>query len=159
MVRHGVTLMLQVHPDVEVVAAVSDADAAVRTVLELAPDVVLMELSMPGRGGTSATREITALNCGVAVVVLTSFSDAERIQEALDSGAVGYMLKDSEPRELVEAVRAASRGESPLHPKAARVTLGRRVTPAPAEGLTERKREVLRLVTKGLTNGQIATRL
>jgi DNA-binding NarL/FixJ family response regulator len=160
VVRHGVTLMLQVHPDLEVVGAVHDAESGVRAVIELAPDVVLMDLSMPGRDGTSAIREITALDGRVAVVVLTSFSDPERIQEALDAGAVGYMLKDSEPRTLVNAVRAAARGESPLHPKAARVALRRRSTSAgPVDELTDREQEVLQLVTEGLTNGQIARRL
>ena len=158
VVRTGVTLMLQVREDIEVVAAVSDADSAVRAVSELAPDVVLMDLSMPGRDGTSATREITRIDGGVAVVVLTSFSDSHRIQEALDAGAVGYMLKDSEPGELIEAVQAAARGETPLHPKAARVARRRSTTTAEDE-LTDREQEVLRLVTRGLTNAQIARRL
>lgn len=159
VIRHGVALMLQAHDDIRVVSAVSSADEAVRTVLALAPHVVLMDLSMPGRDGTSATREIVDVAPNAAVVVLTSFSDWTRIQEALDAGAVGYMLKDSEPRDLVEAVRSAARGESPLHPKAARVALTRRAAPSADIDLTVREAEVLRLVSRGMTNGQIGRRL
>ncbi len=159
VVRSGLVLMLSHHEDIDVVATASDADSAVRTVLDVSPDVVLMDLSMRGRDGISATREITALDGRVAVVVLTSFSDAERIRQALDAGAVGYMLKDSEPEDLVDALRAAARGESPLHPKAARVALSRRIAPCPVETLTERERQVLRHVAQGFTNSQIARRL
>jgi DNA-binding NarL/FixJ family response regulator len=158
VVRHGVSLMLKTHADIDVVAAVGSADLAVEAVAELHPQVVLMDLSMPGRDGPSATREIVARFPEVAVVALTSFSDEDRVMEALNAGAVGYMLKDSEPAELVEAVRAAARGESPLHPKAARVALTHRPTPTD-EVVTEREREVLLLVARGHTNRQIASRL
>jgi DNA-binding NarL/FixJ family response regulator len=159
VVRHGVALMLGTHEGIDVVATASTADEAVAAVDEHRPDVVLMDLSMPGRGGASATAEIAASWPDVAVVVLTSFSDAERIVDALDSGAAGYLLKDSEPDDIVAAVRAAARGEAPLHPKAARVALDRRTAPTPAADLTERERDVLLLVVRGLTNGQIARRL
>ena len=97
----------------------------------------------------------------IAVVVLTSFSDEDRILDALDAGAIGYLLKGAEPADLVEAVRAAARGESPLHPKAARVALARRATSRTtrAEDLTERERAVLLLVVRGHTNAQIGRRL
>lgn len=159
VVRHGVVLMLQASSDIEVVGAATGAEEGVRMAAELRPDVILMDLSMPGRDGTWAIRRIVADNDRAVVVALTSFSDQERILEALDAGAVGYMLKDSEPRELLEAIAAAARGESPLHPKAARVALQRRAVPSPADELSAREREVLVLVTRGHTNGQIATRL
>jgi DNA-binding NarL/FixJ family response regulator len=162
VVRHGVSLMLEAHGDIRVVAACSNAADAVEAVREHHPRVVLMDLSMPGRDGTSATRDIVALDADVAVVALTSFSDQDRIRDALDAGAVGYLLKDCDPAEIVAAVRTAARGESPLHPKAARVALARRTsapTTTPADDLTDRERDVLRLVVQGLTNGQIARRL
>jgi DNA-binding NarL/FixJ family response regulator len=161
VVRHGVSLMLESHGDIRVVAACSNAADAVEAVREHHPQVVLMDLSMPGRDGTSATRDIVGLDADVAVVALTSFSDQDRILDALDAGAVGYLLKDCDPAEIVDAVRTAARGESPLHPKAARVALERRAAapPTPADELTDRERDVLLLVVRGLTNGQIARRL
>jgi DNA-binding NarL/FixJ family response regulator len=159
VVRQGVALMLGGHDGIVVAGTAATADEAVAAVESQAPDVVLMDLSMPGRGGASATAEIASRWPEVAVVVLTSFSDADRIVDALDAGAAGYLLKDSEPDEIVSAVRAAARGEAPLHPKAARVALDRRSAPAQADGLTERERDVLLLVVRGLTNGQIARRL
>lgn len=130
-------------------------------VLETRPDVVLMNLQMPVMDGVTATREILTQATDVQVVVLTSFSDQERIVAAIDAGAVGYLLKDAEPEDLLEGVRAAARGESPLHPKAARELLSaRRSRPAagPAD-LTPRETEVLSLVRQGLANKQIARRL
>ncbi len=161
VVRHGVSLMLESHGDIRVVAACSNAADAVEAVREHHPQVVLMDLSMPGRDGTAATRDIVGLDSDVAVVALTSFSDQDRILDALDAGAVGYLLKDCDPAEIVDAVRTAARGESPLHPKAARVALERRAAapPTPADELTDRERDVLLLVVRGLTNGQIARRL
>jgi DNA-binding NarL/FixJ family response regulator len=161
VVRHGVSLMLESHGDIRVVAACSNAADAVEAVREHHPQVVLMDLSMPGRDGTAATRDIVGLDADVAVVALTSFSDQDRILDALDAGAVGYLLKDCDPAEIVDAVRTAARGESPLHPKAARVALERRAAapPTPADELTDRERDVLLLVVRGLTNGQIARRL
>jgi DNA-binding NarL/FixJ family response regulator len=161
VVRHGVSLMLESHGDIRVVATCSNAADAVEAVREHHPQVVLMDLSMPGRDGTAATRDIVGLDADVAVVALTSFSDQDRILDALDAGAVGYLLKDCDPAEIVDAVRTAARGESPLHPKAARVALERRAAapPTPADELTDRERDVLLLVVRGLTNGQIARRL
>jgi len=122
-----------------------------------------MDLVMPGMDGVEATRRLVADQPQVQVVVLTSFSDQERILAALDAGAVGYLLKDVDPAELVRGVRAAARGESPLHPKAARSLLSSRTENRPAERtnveLTPREAEVLNLLRQGLANKQIARAL
>ena len=122
------------------------------------PDVVLMDLLMPALDGTEATRRIVEADPGVRVVVLTSFSDSERILDALDAGAVGYLLKDAEPEELYRGIRAAARGESPLAPKVATEVLAARAAQR-AGGLTDRELEVLGLVRAGLPNKLIAGRL
>ena len=109
-----------------------------------------MDLEMPVLDGIEATRRIKGGPAGVAVVVLTSFSDRERILRALDAGAAGYLLKDAEPDELARAIEAAARGEAPLDPKAARALLSARRAPTPAEALSEREREVLAMVAEGL---------
>jgi DNA-binding NarL/FixJ family response regulator len=159
VVRAGLEELLRSTEGIEVVGAAADGDEAVRLAREQAPDVILMDLVMPGVDGIEATRRLVAANNEAAVVVLTSFSDRERILQALDAGAIGYVLKDAEPHELVAAIHAAARGESPLDPKAASAVLGARRERAPAEALTEREREVLALVGAGLQNKQIALRL
>jgi DNA-binding NarL/FixJ family response regulator len=159
VVRAGLEELLHTTGEIEVVGAAADGAEAVRLVAERAPDVVLMDLEMPGVDGIEATRRVLAAGSDAAVVILTSFSDRERILQALDAGAVGYLLKDAEPHELVSAIRAAARGESPLAPKAASAVLGARRERAPAAELTEREREVLALVGAGLQNKEIARRL
>jgi DNA-binding NarL/FixJ family response regulator len=120
---------------------------------------VLMDLSMPNMGGIAATEAIVARADDVRVVVLTSYSDRDRILNALDAGAVGYLLKDADPPELIAGIRAAADGESPLHPKAASAVLRARAERKPAQELSEREREVLELVADGLSNQKIAVRL
>ena len=122
-------------------------------------DVVLMDLEMPRLDGIEATRRIRAAAPGSSVVVLTSFSDRDRILDALDAGAVGYLLKDAEPEELLRGIRSAARGESPLDPKAARSVLEARATARPPIELTAREREVLECVAAGLPNKLIAREL
>jgi DNA-binding NarL/FixJ family response regulator len=163
IVRAGLERLLSAEPDLDVVAAVGGGGEAVAVVDDTAPDVVLMDLSMPGMDGIAATRAIRDRSPGTEVVVLTSFSDRERILQALDAGAIGYLLKDGEPDELVRGVRAAARGESPLDPKAARQLIASRAAapppPDPRAELTEREREVLALLAEGTPNKVIARRL
>ena len=123
------------------------------------PDVVLMDLSMPTLDGVDATRRIASADPDARVVVLTSFGDDRHIADALHAGAVGYLLKHAGPDELLNAIRAAARGDSPLDPKAARVMLQSRRTGPTERPLSAREEEVLRLVADGLANKQIARKL
>jgi DNA-binding NarL/FixJ family response regulator len=159
VVRHGLAQLVATFQDVEVVGSAADGEEAVALCAERDPDVVLMDLEMPVLDGIEATRRIRSAQPEVAVVVLTSFSDRQRILHALDAGAVGYLLKDVEPEELAKAILAAARGEAPLDPKAARALLSARRTGASAESLSEREREVLLMVAEGLPNKLIAQRL
>ncbi len=158
VLRGGLAQLLSGEPDIEVVGAASDGSEALDLVRRTHPDVVLMDLQMPGVDGVTATRQIVAEG-GTDVLVLTSFSDADRIVAALDAGAVGYLLKDADPDDVIEGVRAVSRGESPIHPRAARQLLAARgATPSEVD-LTPRELEVLALVRQGLANKQIGRRL
>jgi DNA-binding NarL/FixJ family response regulator len=157
LVRAGLVDLLANVRDFEVVGAAADGAEAVTLAAERRPQVVLMDLVMPGVDGIEATRRIVSADPAVQVVVLTSFSDRTRIMEALDAGAVGFLLKDAEPDELFRGIRAAARGESPLAPKAAREVLLTRTEHG--RGLTERELDVLGLVRTGLSNKLIARRL
>jgi DNA-binding NarL/FixJ family response regulator len=159
VVRAGLAQLLATFPDVELVGSAANGEEAVALAAERSPDVVLMDLEMPVLDGIQATRRIRAAQPDVAVVVLTSFSDRERILSALDAGAAGYLLKDAEPDALARAIEAAARGEAPLDPKAARALLSARRTASPADGLSDREREVLAMVAQGLPNKVIAQRL
>jgi DNA-binding NarL/FixJ family response regulator len=159
VVRAGLQQLMSSVDDIEVVGTAADGEDAVRMAVSAQPDVVLMDLSMPQVDGIEATRRIVAGAEGARVVVLTSFSDRDRIMEALDAGAVGYLLKDAEPDELLRGVRAAARGESPLTPKVAGALLAERHVARPAHNLSPREREVLQLVADGLPNKLIARRL
>jgi DNA-binding NarL/FixJ family response regulator len=158
-VRAGLAQLLATFPEVELVAVAADGQEAVALAAEHRPDVVLMDLEMPVLDGIEATRRIRAAQPEVAVVVLTSFSDRDRILRALDAGAAGYLLKDAEPSELARAIDAAARGEAPLDPKAARALLSARRAPDATETLSAREREVLAMVGEGLPNKLIAQRL
>ena len=160
MVRLGLEQLLGAAEGIEVVGSAGDGREALKIVQMTGPDVVLMDLQMPDVDGVTATRRIVAADSDVQVVVLTSFSDSERIVAALDAGAIGYLLKDAEPDDLLEGVRAAARGESPLHPRAARQLLTARSAQRGGQvDLTPREAEVLGLVRQGLANKQIARRL
>jgi DNA-binding NarL/FixJ family response regulator len=154
LARAGLEHLLGALEDVTLVGSASGGAEAVRLAGEHDPDVVLMDLEMPEMDGIETTEALRTSRA--AVVVLTSFSDRERILAALDAGAVGYLLKDADPEELARAIRAAARGEAPLHPLAARELLDRhRAGPQ----LTDREEEILALVAQGLPNKLIARRL
>jgi DNA-binding NarL/FixJ family response regulator len=159
VVRTGLEELIRTFEDVEVVASASTGEEAVARCAEARPDVALVDLAMPGVDGIEATTRILAASPGTNVVIFTSFSDRDRILQALDAGAIGYLLKDAEPEDLHRAIVAASRGESPLDPKAAAQVLAARAANPPGQPLSDREREVLRLVGTGLANKQIARRL
>jgi DNA-binding NarL/FixJ family response regulator len=159
LVRAGLLELLGTAGDIEVVASASDGADALEVVAAHRPEVVLMDLSMPGVGGIEATRRLLAEHPGLRVIVLTSFSDSSEVLGALDAGAIGYMLKDASPDELRGGIRAAARGESPLSPKAARAVIAAREEGQEAPELSAREREVLSCVVEGLPNKLIARRL
>ena len=158
VVRAGLEELFANAEDIEVVATAADGEQAVRLMGEHHPDVALLDLSMPVVDGIEATRRIIESDPDARVVILTAFAERERILGALDAGALGYLLKDAAPEELLTAVRAAARGEAPLAPRAARAVLAARAEDRSA-GLSDREREVLALVSEGLPNKRIAMRL
>lgn len=159
VVRTGLEQLVGTFDDVEVVGAGANGEEAVAICAAARPNVALIDLEMPILDGIEATRRIRGVSPATNVIVFTSFSDRVRILGALDAGAVGYLLKDAEPEEIHRAIRAAMRGEAPLAPKAAAALLAARSAASPSHDLTEREREVLRLVTTGLANKQIARSL
>jgi DNA-binding NarL/FixJ family response regulator len=159
VVRAGLSQLVGSAEDLELVGVAEDGEQAVELAAADGADVVLMDLSMPRMAGAEATRRVVERCPGCQVVILTSFSDRERILEALDAGAVGYLLKDAEPEAVLEGIRAAARGESPLAPKAARALVAERTVRRPGPELSERERDVLRLVGEGLANKLIARKL
>jgi DNA-binding NarL/FixJ family response regulator len=160
LVRDGLGTLLAAADDIEVVGTAADGAAVVDTAAACRPDVVLMDLSMPDVDGVAATRLLLAAQPDVRVVALTSFTDDRQVAAAVDAGAVGYLLKDSAPDALFNAVRAAHAGHAPIDPRVAGALLpGRRSEPVDAAGLSARELEVLRLAAKGLANKQIARSL
>ena len=164
-VRHGLKLLIDGQPDMKVVAEASDGDAAVKSALALKPDVVVMDISMPGMNGLAATRALRKQQPDAAIITLTRHSDDAYLQELLRAGVSGYVLKQSAPSELLQAIRAAAAGGQYLDSAlTARVTagfLGRegRTENKPGATLSQREAEVLRLIASGYSNKEIASRL
>ncbi|MEZ5185725.1 MAG: response regulator transcription factor [Candidatus Nanopelagicales bacterium] len=161
VVVEGLRLLIDAFDDVEVVGSATDGRAGADLVNALRPDVVLMDLSMPVMGGVEATRAINEAAPGTAVVMLTTFAEPEQVLHSLDAGAVGYLMKDAEPQTLVDGIRAAAAGGSPIDPRVARTLVEARRASAVLEDpeLTAKQREVLGLVAEGLPNRLVAKRL
>ena len=167
LVRSGFRLIVETRPDLEVVGEAEDGEEAVRLTLELEPDVILMDVRMPGLDGIEATRRIVAAGSAARILVLTTFDLDEYVYAAVRAGASGFLLKDVRPGDLVDAIRLVANGNALLgperHPAAARALRRRGTRPATrAEAvarLTEREREILRLLASGLSNAELAQQL
>ena len=160
MVRRGLATFLMVFDDLELAGEAAGGEAAIQLCAQILPDVVLMDMVMPDMDGATTTRAIRQQFPTVQVIALTSFKEAELVQNALEAGAIGYLLKDVSADELAQAIRAAHAGRATFSPEAAQA-LVRAATqpPAPGHDLTERERVVLALMVEGLNNTQIAERL
>ena len=160
MVRRGLATFLMVFDDLKLAGEADSGEAAIQLCAEVLPDVILMDMVMPDMDGASATRAIRQQFPKVQVIALTSFKEGELIRNALEAGAIGYLLKDVSADELARAIRAAHAGRATLSPEAAQALVQTaNQPPAPGLDLTEREREVLVLMIEGLNNTQIAGRL
>jgi NarL family two-component system response regulator LiaR len=163
IVRKGIRALLTIEPDIEVVGEAQDGNQAITETHRLRPDVILMDLVMPQADGIAAIRHIMACQPETRILVLTSFATDDKIFPAIKAGALGYLLKDSSPHDLVQAIHQVHRGESSLHPLVARKLLQELSHPlaqsASPDPLTERELQVLQLVAQGQSNQEIANQL
>lgn len=164
VVRKGLQALLEREAGFQVIGEAQDGEEALRAADRLRPDVILMDLEMPGIGGIEATRRITADHPTTQVVVLTSHASEEDVFPALKAGALGYLLKHSAPEDVLQAIRQAHRGETVLHPAIARMVLQELHRPGASkprttDPLSEREVEVLRLIARGMSNQEIADTL
>lgn len=163
IVREGLRAVISGQPDLQLIAEATDGEQAVQLARTLQPDVIVLDLIMPRKSGVEAIREIRKENPQARILVLTSFAEEDQVLSAIRAGALGYLLKDSSPKELIEAVRGLHRGEASLHPAVAqKLVLGFRQAPpteSPPETLTEREKQVLAGMSRGLSNQAIADEL
>ncbi len=161
ILREGVRALLQLHPDIEVVGDAADGTEALAQVGRLDPDVVLMDIAMPGLGGIEATLELKKLGKRAKVLILSQYDDREYVRRLLKAGVSGYVLKKSAGGELANAIRAVHRGGLVLDPEVARVAMEESGSSAPGgsdpyETLTDREKQVLKLVAEGRSNKEVA---
>ncbi len=168
VLRAGLSMLLNAQPDMEVIGEASNSDEAVRKTVELVPDVLLLDITMPGPGGIEVIRTLKAKGLPVAILVLTMHEDEGYFREALKSGALGYIPKKAAESELISAIRAVHRGEVFLYPSLTKNLVkeliykgafDKEVEADSYERLSQREREVLQLLVQGYTNQQIADRL
>ena len=161
VVRSGIKALLDTEPDLNVTGEASDGREAVAKIPSKEPDVVLMDLVMPEKDGVNATRELKKRDANTKILILTSFSEEERIIQAIKAGASGYLIKDASPEELVRAIKDVHHGESSLDPKVAGTVLRsvQEEKESSSKKLTQRETEVLNLIAEGLPNDDIADKL
>ena len=159
VVRQGLRMVLALEPDLEIIGEANNGSEALGLIKKLNPQVVLMDLLMPVMDGVSAIHAIKKDYPDIEVVALKSVLEDRLVIDAVEAGAAGYLLKESGPEELIEAIRAAAKGEVRLHPKAQKRLIKEVRTPEMRESLTERETETLRLIAKGMSNKEIAENL